>query len=45
MAICIGNLVAALLMLLSLTSFAPTPRLVEVVQYMEEQVRRVEDFP
>jgi hypothetical protein len=44
-AVCIGNIMAALLVLLSLTSFAPTPRLAEVVQYMEEQIRRVEDSP
>ena len=44
-AVCIGNLVAALLVLRSLTSsFAPTaPGRVEVVQYTEEQIRRVEE--
>ncbi|KAM0831850.1 hypothetical protein ACQ4PT_065266 [Festuca glaucescens] len=43
-AVCIGNLVAALLVLRSLTSsFAPTPERVEVVQYTEEQIRRVEE--
>ncbi|KAF7091202.1 hypothetical protein CFC21_093835 [Triticum aestivum] len=42
-AVCIANLVAALLVLRSLTSFAPAPKRVEVVQYTEEQIRRVEE--
>ncbi|CAM0943986.1 unnamed protein product [Alopecurus aequalis] len=44
-AVCIGNLVAALLVLRSLTTspFAPAPGRVEVVPYTEEQIRRVEE--
>jgi hypothetical protein len=43
-AVCIGNLVAALLVLRALTSpFAPAPERVEVARYTEEQIRRVEE--
>jgi hypothetical protein len=42
-AVCIANLVAALLVLRSLTSFAPAPARVEAVRYTEEQIRRVEE--
>ncbi|KAL6912088.1 hypothetical protein ACP4OV_000893 [Aristida adscensionis] len=46
-AVCLGNLVAALLVLRSLiapASFAPTaPKRVEVEHYAEEQIRRVEE--
>ncbi|XP_062221922.1 uncharacterized protein LOC133921167 [Phragmites australis] len=46
-AVCLGNLVAALLVLRSLTapaSFSPaTPNRGEVVHYTEEQIRRVEE--
>ncbi|GJM86930.1 hypothetical protein PR202_ga02833 [Eleusine coracana subsp. coracana] len=46
-AVCLGNLVAALLVLRSLTSHAsfapPAPNLGEVVQYTEEQIRMVEE--
>ncbi|KAG8072490.1 hypothetical protein GUJ93_ZPchr0006g44190 [Zizania palustris] len=44
-AVCLGNIIAALLVLRALTSsFAPTtPKREEVVQYTEEQIRRVEE--
>jgi hypothetical protein len=41
--VCIGNLITALLLLHSLTSFAPAPRLVDIVRYTEEQIRRLEE--